>query len=52
MGPEQFLKNKERQLCNWILQDVLVQWKGYPIVDASWEQWNYSVDQITYIRTE
>ena len=35
MELEQILKIKEKQLCNGTMCEVLVQWKGYPIEDAS-----------------
>ena len=37
MEPEQILEMKEKQLCHRIIREVLIQWKGYPIEDASWE---------------
>ena len=40
MELEQVLKIKKKQLHNQTIQDVLVQWKGYPVEDASWEDWN------------
>ena len=40
MEPEQILKIREKQLRNQVFRDVLVQWKGYPVEDASWEDWN------------
>ena len=43
MEPKQILKTREKQLRNWILWDVLVKWKGYPIEDASWEDWNHLI---------
>ena len=38
MEPKQILKVKEKQLRNRIIREVLVQCKGYPIEDASWEE--------------
>ena len=40
MEREQILKIKEKQLCNWTIWEVLVQWKGYLVEDASWEDQN------------
>ena len=40
MEPEQILEVKERKLCHRRVREVLVQWKGYPIEDASWEDWD------------
>ena len=37
MEPEQILNVKEKQLRNRTIREVLVQWKGYPVKDASWE---------------
>ena len=37
MEPEQILEMKEKQLCNRTVREVLLQWKGYPLEDASWE---------------
>ena len=40
MEPEQILEMKEKQLRNRTVREVLVQWKGYPLEDASWEDWS------------
>ena len=48
MEPEQILKIREKQLRNQVLRDILVQWKGYPVEDASWEDWNKTVAQFLY----
>ena len=37
MKPEQILKVKEKLLHNRTTREVLVQWKGYPVKDDSWE---------------
>ena len=37
MTPKWILEVKEKALRNRTLREVLVQWKGYPIEDASWE---------------
>ena len=50
MEPEQILKIREKQLRNRVLRDVLVQWKGYPMEDASWEDWNKMVAQFPYLQ--
>ena len=50
MEPEQILKIREKQLRNRVLRDVLVQWKGYPVEDASWEDWNKLVAQFPYLQ--
>ena len=43
MEPEQILKIKEKKLHNQTIWEVLVQWRGYPIEDASWEDWNHLI---------
>ena len=40
MESEQILEIKEKALCNRNLQEVLIQWKGYLVEDASWEDWD------------
>lgn len=35
--PEAILEEREKRLRNRILREVLVQWKGYPPEEASWE---------------
>ena len=37
MEPEKNLEVKEWKLHRWTVREVMVQWKGYPIEDASWE---------------
>ena len=37
---ERILDTKEKQLHQRTIKEVLVQWKGYPIEDASWEDWD------------
>ena len=50
MEPEQILRTREKQLHNRVLQDVLVQLKGYPVEDASWEDWNKMIAQYPYLQ--
>ena len=50
MEPEQILKVREKQLRNRVLRDVLVQWKGYTVEDASREDWNKLVAQFPYLQ--
>ena len=50
MEPEHILKIREKQLRNRVLRDVLVQRKGYPAEDASWEDWNKLVAQFPYLQ--
>ena len=45
MEPKQILEIKEKALCNRILWEVLVQWKGYLVEDASWEDWDKLIAQ-------
>ncbi|MCO5602539.1 hypothetical protein L7F22_056672 [Adiantum nelumboides] len=40
MEPEQVLEVKERKLRHRTVREVLIQWKGYIVEDASWENWN------------
>ena len=49
MIPQQILEVKERKLRHRMIRDVLVQWKGYPIEDASWEDWDRLVIQFPYL---
>ena len=41
MALERILEVKEKALRNRNLREVLVQWKGYPVEDASWEDWDH-----------
>ena len=50
MEPEQILDTKEKQLCHRMIKDVVVQWKGYPIEDASWEDWDHLVLQFPHLK--
>ena len=38
LRPERILDTKERILRNRTLRDHLIQWKDYPIEDATWEE--------------
>ena len=49
MIPEQILEVKEIKLRHRTIRDVLVQWKGYPIEDASWEDWDHLVTRFPYL---
>ena len=51
MEPEQILEIKERQLRNRTITKVLVQWKGYPVEDASWEDQNQLLIQFPYLQS-
>ena len=45
MEPEQILEVKEKKLRHRTLREVLVQWKGYLVEDASWENWDRLIAQ-------
>ena len=46
MVPEKILETKERKLHHRTIRNVLVQRKGYPIKDASWEDWDSLITQL------
>ena len=50
MEPEQILRTKEKQLRNQTIWDVLVQWRGYLVEDASWEYWSHLLAQFLYLQ--
>ena len=50
MEVELILKTWEKQLRNQVLRDVLVQWKGYPVEDASSKDWNKMIAQFPYLQ--
>ena len=50
MEPEQILETKEKQLRHRTIKEVLIQWKGYPIEDASWEDWDRLVIQFPHLK--
>ena len=50
MEPEWILEIKEKALHNHNVQEVLVQWKGYPIEDASWEDWDTLIAQFPHLQ--
>ena len=52
MELEQILKTKEKQLHNRTIQDVLVQWRGYPVEDASCEDWNHLIAQFLCLQID
>ena len=50
MAPEWILEVKEKALRNRNLREVLVQWKGYPVEDASWEDWDHMSTQFPHLQ--
>ncbi|WP_208972681.1 hypothetical protein, partial [Escherichia coli] len=38
LQPNQILETRERSLRNRVIRDHLVQWKDYPLEDATWEE--------------
>ena len=50
MVPERILEVKEKALRNRNLREVLVQWKGYPVEDASWEDWDHISAQFPHLQ--
>ena len=50
MELEQILGMKEKKLRHRTIRDVLVQWKGYPIEDASWEDWDRLIIQFPHLK--
>ena len=51
MEPEQNLKVKEKQQRKRTIKEVLVHWKGYPIEDASCDDWNCLLSQFPYLQS-
>ena len=49
MEPDRILEVKEKQLRNRTIREALVQWKGYPIEDASWEDWDTLISQFPHL---
>ena len=46
---EEMLQIEEKQLRNRRIRKVLVRWKGFPIEDASWEDWDQLLKQFPYL---
>lgn len=51
MEPGQILDIKEKKLRQRTIREVLVQWKGYPVEDASWEDWDRLVIQFPHLQS-
>ena len=49
MEPDRILEVKEKRLRNRTIREALVQWKGYPIEDASWEDWDTLISQFPHL---
>ena len=49
MKPEQILEIKEKKLRHRTIREALVQWKGYPIEDASWEDLDHLHSQFSHL---
>ena len=50
MEPDWILDVKEKQLRHRTIREALVQWKGYPIEDASWEDWDALITQFPHLQ--
>ena len=49
MEADRILDVKENQLHHRTIKEALVQWKGYPIEDASWEDWDTLIIQFHHL---
>ena len=47
--PDVILQTREKQLQSRTLRKVLVQWKGYPADEASWEDWDLLVLKFLFL---
>ena len=52
MEPEQILEMKKKQLRHSTIREVLIQWKGYAIENASWEDWDILVSQFSHLQED
>ena len=52
MELDKILKTREKQLRNWTIWDVLSQWRGYPVEDTSWEDWDKLLAQFSHLQTD
>ncbi|MGJ2631357.1 hypothetical protein ACR8J5_22260, partial [Salmonella enterica subsp. enterica serovar Paratyphi A] len=50
LEPEQIIETKERKLRHGTVKEALVKWKGYPIEDASWEDWDRLITKFPQLR--
>ena len=49
METNRIFEMKERKLHRRTICKALIQWKGYPIEDASWEDWDSLVAQFPHL---
>ena len=49
MEMDRIVDVKEKKLLHRTIREALVQWKGYPIEDASWEDWNALITQFSHL---
>ena len=47
--PDVILQTREKQLRSRTLREVLVQWKGYPAEEASWEDWDLLKEKFPFL---
>ena len=50
MEAKQILDMKEKPLRHRTIKEALIQWKGYPIEDASWEDWDTLIAQFSHLQ--
>ena len=50
LKPEEILESQEKHLRRRTMRRVFVKWNGYPIEDASWEDWDLLVTQFPYLK--
>ena len=50
LKPEGILESQEKKLRHRTMRRVLVKRNGYPIEDASWEDWDLLVNQFPYLK--
>ena len=50
LKPEGILESQEKEMRHRIMRRILVKWNGYPVEDASWEDWDLLVTQFPYLK--